>query len=343
MDLISIIVPVYNNIYIQKCLDSLLAQTIDNYEIICVDDGSNDQQTLAILEEYQKKYTKHLKVYHIPNCGVWYARMYGINKANGNFIGFCDSDDTVSSTMYEKLYRRIIEKKADMAVCGFQRINHLTKKVYSTEMNSLSHDIELPEEIEQMLLVNTSLWNKLFSKTCIDYVMQLNNPPRIGEDMMFLLSIYPYMKRVTFVNEVLYQYYVYDNSSMHSVTEQACYDTLCAYEQVASSLKEQAKDIKILDLIDTMAFIHLGIALPVTVMEDKILLKKVYKLTREVLDYKYSRYKTTSMLQVLHILKYEKRLLKIWFMKQIYLTHSFMLFLKVYCFIISKLEKDIKW
>lgn len=100
---ISIIVPVYNTEkYLKKCLDSLINQTLKDIEIICINDGSPDN-SLKILKEYEKK-DKRIKIIDQENQGVSVARNNGIKIANGEYIGFVDSDDYVDLDFYEKLY-----------------------------------------------------------------------------------------------------------------------------------------------------------------------------------------------------------------------------------------------
>lgn len=113
---ISIIVPVYNTEdYLEKCLNSLITQTIQDIEIICVNDGSSDG-SLNILKEFERKDTR-IKVINQPNLGVSCARNNAMKIAQGEYIGFVDSDDWVEKNFYEKLYNAAIAYKCDIA-CG---------------------------------------------------------------------------------------------------------------------------------------------------------------------------------------------------------------------------------
>ena len=112
---ISIIIPSYNEEKnISRCLDSILSQTFSDFEVLCVDDGSNDN-TFDIIKEYSKKDNRIIPMKN-PEKGVSSARNFGINNANGNYIGFVDSDDFIQPQMYEFLYRAIIENKCDFSV-----------------------------------------------------------------------------------------------------------------------------------------------------------------------------------------------------------------------------------
>ena len=119
----SIIVPCYKvEKYLPRCLDSLLNQTLEEIEVICINDGSPDN-CLKILKEYQKKYSSKLVIIDKKNEGVWRGRKDGIKKAKGEFIGFVDSDDYVALDFAEKLYNAAKKNHADISVCGFDRID----------------------------------------------------------------------------------------------------------------------------------------------------------------------------------------------------------------------------
>ncbi|MDO4493648.1 MAG: glycosyltransferase [Clostridia bacterium] len=117
LPLISVIVPCYKvEQWLPACLDSLLAQTYRNLELICVDDGSPDRSG-AILDDYAKK-DPRIRVIHRENGGLSAARNSGLAVARGEYIGFVDSDDSVLPEMYETLYRLLLRYDADIADCA---------------------------------------------------------------------------------------------------------------------------------------------------------------------------------------------------------------------------------
>ena len=118
MPKVSVIVPVYNvEEYLERCLDSLVNQTLKDIEIIIVNDGSTDGSK-EIIQKYLNKY-KNIVYLEKENGGLSSARNYGIPYAKGEYIGFVDSDDYVELTMYEKMYNKAIEEKSDMVECDF--------------------------------------------------------------------------------------------------------------------------------------------------------------------------------------------------------------------------------
>ena len=120
---LSIIVPVYNVLpYIRKCIDSLLAQTIGDFEIILIDDGSTDG-TADVLREYADKYPEIIQLKRVENGGQGRARNIGIEMAQGEFLGFIDSDDWIDPEMYKKLYNKSKVSGADVVVCEWLAVH----------------------------------------------------------------------------------------------------------------------------------------------------------------------------------------------------------------------------
>ena len=118
MVLLSVIVPIYNSKdYLSRCLDSILKQTLEDMEIICVDDGSTDSSP-AILQEYAKK-DPRIRVITKKNQGLVAARKTGVKEAAGKYIGYVDSDDWIEPDMYETLCQYAQSNQADMVTSGY--------------------------------------------------------------------------------------------------------------------------------------------------------------------------------------------------------------------------------
>lgn len=125
---LSIIVPVYNvRQYLNKCVDSILAQTFRDFELIIVDDGSIDGSG-EICDEYAKKDSR-IKVIHQQNAGQSCARNFGIKFATGDYIGFSDSDDWIEPEMYEKMLKVAETQKADIVICRLQTVSEKGKDI----------------------------------------------------------------------------------------------------------------------------------------------------------------------------------------------------------------------
>ena len=188
---VSIIVPVYKvEKYLRRSMDSLVNQTLDGVEIICIHDGSPDN-CLSILREYEEKYKdKNIVIIDKQNEGVWKGRFDGIKIAKGEYIAFTDSDDYIALDYAEKLYNAAKETNADISVCGFDRMDVDTLHVYSREMTQYEGKIiDMKKNPEEVLSINAALWNKLYKARVLKELDNLPNPPRILDDV-FKFSIF---------------------------------------------------------------------------------------------------------------------------------------------------------
>lgn len=207
MAIISVIIPVYNSKnYLECCLESVINQTFKNLEIIIVNDGSSDGSK-EICELYAKKDSR-IKLINQENQGVSAARNKGLDIAQGEYIGFVDSDDFVKQDMYEKLYKLITDNKADIAVCAVEEINtHGKKKSSSTDSNSKTFLFDTKEAVECILsgkFLTMYSVNKLYRRELFKDIRY-----KIGviyEDTILSTQIFAKSKKVVYNSQVLYYY-----------------------------------------------------------------------------------------------------------------------------------------
>lgn len=206
---ISVIVPIYNvELFLKRCIDSLLAQTFSDYELILVDDGSPDKCP-QICDTYAQR-DNRIRVIHKENGGLSDARNAGLEIAEGEFVVFVDSDDVVSPHYLEYLYRAIIEDDCDIAVCGYQMFeeNVLVRDlsydkgyIYSgTEMLWRIYSENHTEYIESVVS-----WNKLYKKQLFDGIRFPKG--KIHEDEATTYRVYCKAQKITVIPCVLYYYY----------------------------------------------------------------------------------------------------------------------------------------
>lgn len=159
---ISVIVPVYKaEVYLHRCVDSLLAQTFPDFEILLVDDGSPDRSG-EICDEYARK-DKRVRVFHKENGGVSSARQCGMDNARGEYTIHADPDDWVEADMLEELYKKAREEDADMVICDYYE-EKKGKTIYVKQQpSSLDHETVLRELFQQL---HGSCWNKLVKRVC---------------------------------------------------------------------------------------------------------------------------------------------------------------------------------
>ena len=200
---LSIIVPVYKvEEYLGECVDSLLSQTIDDYEIILVDDGSPDNSG-KIADEYAAANPDMIRVLHIDNGGQGRARNFALDIAKGDFVGFVDSDDWVTHDMYEKMYTRAAETGADVVVCDFM------------ERFVDGRESVLPASLQDNWLGSAgSSCNKIFRRSLVG---ALRFPVGLWyEDFYFSAVMLLRSKHTEFIAEPLYIYRRGQESTMHN-------------------------------------------------------------------------------------------------------------------------------
>ena len=130
---VSIIVPIYKvEKWLDRCLDSLVHQTLEEIEIIAVNDGSPDNSQ-AIIDRYVEQYPDKVYGYIKENGGLSDARNYGLQYAHGEYIAFVDSDDYVDVTAYEKLYNKAKEEDSEIVVCGYFKVNDADNTMKSAQ------------------------------------------------------------------------------------------------------------------------------------------------------------------------------------------------------------------
>lgn len=205
---VSVIVPVYNaEKYFRACLDSLSVQTLDNIEVIIINDGSIDG-SLAIANEFASNYP-WFKVYSTQNKGVSHARNYGISKACGDYVAFVDSDDIVEADYCRAMYEKAIRDGNDLVICQFDRITlsngELTHLFSPTPLFDADNFL-MTDRRNLFSSISVGPWDKLVKRELLD---KLSFPEgiRYAEDQIFAVKAFCYAKNIGTVKRVLYHYY----------------------------------------------------------------------------------------------------------------------------------------
>ena len=199
---VSVIVPVYNvEPYLDKCLNTLVNQTLKKIEIIIVNDGSKDNSE-KIIEKYLKKYPEKIKYIKKANGGLSSARNEGLKYASGEYIGFVDSDDYVSLNTFNLMYKKAKEKNFDLVVCNLNYVYESKTKMISA---GLDKDLENEDEVKKnIVFLYPAVWNKLYKKEILD---SLKFKEGIWyEDVEFNFRVYPRVKSIGYVDKPLIQY-----------------------------------------------------------------------------------------------------------------------------------------
>lgn len=240
---LSIIVPVYNMVEgnkLQFCLDSLIRQSISDYEIIAVDDASTDR-SLEVLREYETKYPGKIRVLaHEVNKRQGGAKNTGLKAATGEWIGFIDSDDWISPDFYEKLLKKAETTGADMVGCDYNLVHEQTFEVGDViQNNSMDQTGVLDKEKHGKLIMRSgSMVIKIYRHEIIKE-NQLAFPEGIFYEDNCAGPVWSlYFKHFEKVEEPLYYYYQHSTSTVHYITEQKCEDRMTA----ASMLLQECRN-----------------------------------------------------------------------------------------------------
>ena len=240
---VSIILPVYNVApYLRQSLDSIIAQTLSDIEIICVDDGSTDESG-QILDEYKEK-DERIKVIHKKNAGTGAARNDGLKIATGECIGFVDPDDWILPNMYERLYNLLQDKGLDIVMFTPDVYNDKTGK---HEGFLYFQDSNFPKFLDDKVFNKDDIspfsypmcvWNKLYRKRLFD-----ENNIEFAEGLDFedhkviFKSLFT-AKRIYFIREKLYVYRHSREGSILSDNDTRMFDHIKIYDIVENILKE---------------------------------------------------------------------------------------------------------
>lgn len=209
---ISVIVPVYNVApYLKRCIDSILKQTHTDFELLLINDGSTDGSVL-ICQEYVEKDSR-IHLYHQNNQGVSAARNLGIDKANGNYITFIDSDDFVEDIYLEKLYKALKDNGSDISAVNFSSFNEERQSFlfFITSENYFEKNYKRQEWLDQENMARHNLYMaftfsplKLFKKELFEGIRFPLG--RLREDDATIYKLYLKADQITFVNAGLYYY-----------------------------------------------------------------------------------------------------------------------------------------
>ena len=198
MPKVSVIVPIYNvEKYLEKCINSLLSQTLEDIQIILVNDGSKDNSG-NIAKEYEKNNKDRVIYVEKENGGLSDARNYGLKYATGDFIAFLDSDDYIEKNAYEEMYTKAIEENADYVECDFIWEFH----------NKIRVDKQYPykNKKEMLSFVRVVAWNKLIKRQLIiDNNLEFPKGLRY-EDVEFTYKLIPFINKFAYVDKPFIHY-----------------------------------------------------------------------------------------------------------------------------------------
>ncbi len=230
---LSIIVPVYNMASdgkLEYCLNSLVNQTIGDYEIIAVDDCSTDD-SFAVLKDFERRFSDKFHAVHSDvNKHQGGAKNIGLKMAKGEWIGFIDSDDWITPDMYERLIKKAEDSGADLVGCDYCLTDEHSMKVGKVVPNNKSSQSGILNNAKRrsLILDGGSLVVKIFRRSMI-MENELWFPENIFyEDNAVGNSYVVLANHFEYIEEPLYYYYQHDLSTVHTITQERCEDRMTA-------------------------------------------------------------------------------------------------------------------
>ena len=220
MPKVSIVVPVYNSEKeLPRCIDSILLQTYYDFELILINDGSNDG-SLNVLQKYEQK-DKRIIVINNENKGVSETRNIGIRKASGEYIAFVDSDDYIDKEMLEYMVKIIEKKNSDLVIWGLY-IDIFTSKEVKTSYQTFKSNIALNKSDIALSVLDrlngtyiNSPVNKLYKKSIlINNNIYMDKNIDLGEDLLFNIEYLKYCSSVVFESRCFYHYCMKSEDSL---------------------------------------------------------------------------------------------------------------------------------
>ena len=238
--LISVIIPVYKvEKYLKRCIDSVINQTYKNLEIILVDDGSPDNCP-KICDDYSKK-DKRIKVIHKKNGGLSDARNKGIEKANGDYISFIDSDDYVELNYIDFLYKILKENNADISM-GKQYVRY-PNKILNTGSNN-NYVLNSHDALEKMLYgedFDVSAWAKLYKKELFKGIRYPKG--RLFEDSATTYKLIDKAKTIVLKSIPIYNYIIRDDSITNETFNEKKFDLITSTNEMCKYINKKYKDL----------------------------------------------------------------------------------------------------
>lgn len=248
---ITVIVPCYNIApWLSRCLDSILAQTYSDLEVIVVDDGSTDG-TAAVMADYAAR-DERIKNIHQENGGVTAARLRGVAEATGDWLGFVDGDDCIEPDMYRRLLANAAEHRADISHCGYQMVfpSGRTDYYYNTGRVAVQEGLQGCQDLLTGAFVEPGLWNKLYRRELFAGLTGwMDTTIRNNEDLLMNYYLFRQAKRAVFDDWCPYHYILRPSSATTSaLNAHKLADPLKVTHQILADAPEQLRDIVLVRL-----------------------------------------------------------------------------------------------
>lgn len=283
MNKVSVIIPFYNaEEYIVKCISSVINQTLDDIEIILINDCSTDNSYDIVLD-YAKNDKRIILLNTNKQSGQSYARNLGLANATGEYIGFVDADDWISVDMFEKMYNRAKKDNTDITMCKAQLYDTKEQKYKDDDYYGLKVLEKIKEKCfssidtkDEILDINVVIWNKLYKREFLKKINAKFQEGYIYEDLPFFFETYLKAEKINIVWEELYYYRQNNNLSTMKNTDKKIFDRIPMMELSYNILKEYVFFSE--KQLDIVSWIIDDIFHRYTLIEDKYYMEYYYKM-----------------------------------------------------------------
>lgn len=287
---VSVIVPVYNvEKYLEKCLNSLVNQTLENIEIIIVNDGTKDNSE-EIIKKFIEKYPQKIVYLKKENGGLSDARNYGMPYAKGEYIAFLDSDDYVEKDIYKEMYELAKKENSDMVECDFlweypNKIREDIGQVYNGKR----------EMLEKVRVV---AWNKLIRRSILEKTQIQFSKGLRYEDVEFTYKLIPHLNKVSFLKKP-YIHYIQRENSIINVQNERTKEIFTVLDNVIDYYKENNFYNEYKDELEYVyaRYLLCSSLLRMVKIQDKETRKNMLKITWENLNTKFPNWKNNKKLK----------------------------------------------
>ena len=290
MKSVSVIVPFYNvENYIEKCLNTLVHQTLEDIEIILVNDGSQDR-SMVVVKKFLEQYPDKITYLEKENGGLSDARNYAIPYAKGEYIAFLDSDDYVEKTMYKDMYELAKKEDSDMVECNF----------YWEYPDKKKEDIGVVYNGKKEMLekVRVVAWNKLIKKEVLEKSKVTFPKGYRYEDVEFTYKLIPYLDKVSFLKKPCIHYIQREGSISNNQNERnkEIFDVL---EHVIDFYKENDLYEEYKDELEYLyvRYAFCSSLLRIVKIKDEFVQRKLLDLTWEKVNTTFPEWKQNPVLK----------------------------------------------
>lgn len=292
MPKVSIIVPVWNvEKYLDRCLNSLVNQTLKDIEIIVVNDESPDNSQ-KIIDKYVKKYPKKVKTLYQKNGGQGSARNNGLKYAMGEYIGYVDSDDYIEKDMYELLYDKAKKDDLDVVFCCLKNVFESSEKIETLFKKAKT-------DKDNAFFNNVGVCNKIYKR---EILAGIEFRSKVWyEDLSFTCKVILRSEKFGFIDKGLYNYIQREGSTMNNNNIKRNLEIIDAFDDILSYIEDNEEYREYYDQIEYLAIYHLLIATTVRVIRAKNVKNKkeiIYKLDN-YMNEKFSDYSKNKYLYLL--------------------------------------------